>query len=351
MEKHRANNFDFLRFLAAFQVLVLHHVYLFFFPASAPPSYNWLDKILWNFPGVNIFFLISGYLIVQSLTNNEPKRFAIKRLKRIYPALFVCFLVTVCFMLVTGAMHGKFLLKTDFLKWGLAQLTVFQFYNPAFARQFGFGPPNGALWTICVELQFYVLMGLVWYGYLRNRSKTTQNLIFSLLFVVSGLFNYWFHNYLSPSSLVYKFSFVSIFSYLYFFCVGALVSVNRDTVQSMFKGRLLWWFVGFLMVCILITLLKLRYHRYEFNLLSVVMLVLLTGLVFSFAFSNKINTHKFIKGNDISYGMYLYQMPVLNLFVQLHINNGIWQFVGSLIVCIVFGIISWLIVEKPILKR
>jgi peptidoglycan/LPS O-acetylase OafA/YrhL len=43
-------------------------------------------------------------------------------------------------------------------KWIIAQMTFFQFWTPPMLRNWGVGTPNGSLWTIPVELQFYLLL-------------------------------------------------------------------------------------------------------------------------------------------------------------------------------------------------
>jgi len=78
------NNFNLVRLFACLQVLVLH-------------TYNFYNigentvflKILWLFPGVIIFFTISGFLITKSLENSTDCSFGLKRVFRIYPALVI----------------------------------------------------------------------------------------------------------------------------------------------------------------------------------------------------------------------------------------------------------------------
>ena len=84
MEKgFRVNNFDLLRIFAATEVLLLHS-----FTHLKLPFPVWF-KVLANFPGVPMFFVMSGFLISASYERNgELKNYFRNRILRIYPALW-----------------------------------------------------------------------------------------------------------------------------------------------------------------------------------------------------------------------------------------------------------------------
>ena len=84
----RINNFDLIRLFAAFQV-VLHHSNTHF---GLTKENCLFLKLTAAFPGVPIFFFISGYLISRSYEQTYSVRAYVKsRFLRIYPALWVCF--------------------------------------------------------------------------------------------------------------------------------------------------------------------------------------------------------------------------------------------------------------------
>jgi len=58
--------------------------------------------------------------------------------------------------MASGALTTSLISTPTFYGWIIGQLTVGQFYNPDALRHFGVGVLNGSLWTIPVELQFYV---------------------------------------------------------------------------------------------------------------------------------------------------------------------------------------------------
>lgn len=343
------NNFDLIRLVAAMQVLILHYINLFGYDGGKGSEI--VTRIICNFPGVNVFFIISGYLIFQSLDRNSPYVFAKKRFKRIYPALIVCFLFTIVLLISVNSLNFEELFSFDFIKWVLAQLTIFQFYNPDIIRDFGFSPPNGALWTISVELQFYLFIAVLWYFLLKKRSLKAQNIILITIFIFSAIYNNLFNRYLDPNGLAYKLSFVFVLSYLYFFMAGALIYINRDFFIEKFKGKALVWILLFVVVSSLLDYFQIIYHRYLFNGLSFAMLLLLIGLVFSVAYTKPQLSGNILKGNDISYGIYIYQMPILNLFFHLHLNTKFYQLLLSLAICIILGFMSWFLIERRVLKR
>jgi len=343
------NNFDLIRLIACIQVLLLHHIA--FFKLKDISTLDLIESGIWNFPGVNIFFIISGYLIFQSLERNDAVFFLKKRFLRLFPALIVCFILTVLLLFGFRALTIKEFLSFEFVKWTAAQLTFFQFYNPDIVRDFGFSPPNGALWTISVEIQFYLFIATLWYFFLKNRTLRTKNLILITLFVLSAAYNYFFNTYLLAEGLAYKLSFVFFLSYLYFFMAGAFFYINRDILITKLKGKALFWILCFIIATCLLNYFELRYYRYVFNGLSLAMLILLCGLVFSIAFTKVNLSQKLLKGNDVSYGIYIYQMPVLNLFFHLQKNTEPIQFLLSFAICIMMGILSWYLVEKNFLKR
>ena len=91
----RQNNFDIIRLLAAFQVMLghgMHHLKI--------SDNNVLFQLFSYFPGVLIFFTVSGYLIFASFDQNpDLKRYTVNRALRIFPALWICLAVTVLLLI------------------------------------------------------------------------------------------------------------------------------------------------------------------------------------------------------------------------------------------------------------
>lgn len=155
MTINRNNNFDLIRLIAAFQVLIWHgaeHLEVF------DKLYGFL-VILYQLPGVPIFFTISGFLISYSLERNnfELKKYFKNRSFRIFPALWVCTIITA---ILFSCFAKSFILK-DLVMWFLAQISFFQFYASPTLKTWGVGHPNGSLWSIAIELQFYLVLPVI----------------------------------------------------------------------------------------------------------------------------------------------------------------------------------------------
>ena len=146
------NCFDWVRIVVALIVFLGHFLTHFEVPSSI------LFEIAYFVRGVPVFFCLSGFFVARSVERYRPKEFYVRRFVRIYPAMWLCIAVNTVIILITYSVRPT--LKELLIYLG-TQLSVFQFYTGDWLRGYGVGVPNGALWTITVDIQFYLLAYLL----------------------------------------------------------------------------------------------------------------------------------------------------------------------------------------------
>lgn len=142
----RVPEIDALRFIAATAVVLYHFTYL---PrvagVTSPTAFGSLQSVTrFGYLGVNLFFIISGFVILWSAYARTTGEFVISRLARLYPSFWVCVLLT--------ALVAR-LASTDAisLRQLLANLTMVP-------GAVGIDYIDGVYWTLFVELKFYLLV-------------------------------------------------------------------------------------------------------------------------------------------------------------------------------------------------
>jgi len=144
---------DVLRFVAAFAVMSFH-----FMAASKSLWDEYPTKLFepvarlttLGILGVELFFLISGFVILMSVWGHTVGEFAVSRVSRLYPAYW--FAVLMIFIMYRFSGVAGFDPKLSDGEY-LLNLTMFQ-------GAFGVGHAGGVFWSLWVELRFYVLMAL-----------------------------------------------------------------------------------------------------------------------------------------------------------------------------------------------
>ncbi|MDH4944065.1 acyltransferase [Sulfurimonas sp. C5] len=332
------NNFDFLRILAAVSVLFFHTI-----DRLQIEVYNYIFDFFKLIPGVPIFFFISGFLISLSYSRSTSfMNYIKKRILRIYPALLVCLILSVLSLFIVGYLDSKIFFESKFWMWIFAQSTFVQFYNPDFLRSFGVGVLNGSLWTISVELQFYILIPIVYFFI--NKDIKKKNLYLLVLILFFSLVNLIFSNLkvgtFNEQTLIMKLMFVSFIPWFYMFLLGVLFQENKDRLHFLINAQ---WYTKLLIVSMCLLLYKLfGMNPITFVLLCIVIVI----LVFSFKrFSSLI-----FKGNDYSYGIYIYHAVIINFFVYFHLVKELKYFFFVYLLTFVFAFLSWHFIEKPFLK-
>ncbi len=146
MKKKRFRELDALRGLAAIMIVLFHYT-------MSRNEAHFGFKL--GVTGVDLFFMISGFVILLSLEHTKKSgQFIINRISRLYPTYWTC--VTITFTLLV--LHGIY--KMDFNRVSIVQylgnMTMFQFYLKI---------PNldGPYWTMIVEMLFYIFMVLLFH--------------------------------------------------------------------------------------------------------------------------------------------------------------------------------------------
>ena len=156
---------DGLRALAVLSVMLFH------LDASLLPG---------GFTGVDIFFVISGYVVARSLVNHSHSQFYSyivafyrRRVVRIFPALLFCLIVTtaIVVLFIPQAWLSKSISDTGlaaFLGW--SNIALASNSDTYFSPSVEFNPFVHT-WSLGVEEQFYVIFPVLFYFYLKGKTR------------------------------------------------------------------------------------------------------------------------------------------------------------------------------------
>lgn len=136
---------DSLRGIAAIMVMLFHYTYRYDTLVLSNTESTVLSIL--GHLGVELFFMISGFVILLSLTNTKSHRkFITSRFMRLFPTYWICIIFTFLAMLVLGFI-GEEISTVSFL------------FNLTMIHGF-FGVPDidGVYWTLRIELIFYAIM-------------------------------------------------------------------------------------------------------------------------------------------------------------------------------------------------
>jgi len=337
------NNFDLIRLLAALQVS-FHHLLgqLKVEPSGIMAS---ISKITILFPGVPIFFFVSGFLISKSYENNPRlSSYTKNRVLRIYPALILCVTLSVISVFFSGYFSSIDIPVPKFIFWILSQITIPGFYNPDFMRSYGSGVLDGPVWTISVELQLYILIPIVYK--LFTGFKKDFNKIIIILIIIFSIISYTYAVYYNIfyKQIWFKFIGISFLPWFYMFLLGVFFQINFTRMYKYLNNKLFYILGIFILIYYP---LHVWFEIRGGNTINPLIFILLATFIFSFAYSYKNISNKLIKHNDISYGIYLYHMPVCNWFINMGWLYNIVFVLLSMLLASMISCLSWIFVEKP----
>jgi peptidoglycan/LPS O-acetylase OafA/YrhL len=334
------NNFEFLRLIFAVFVLFTHSYML-----SGKSHYDFVDtstnfQIGFSYMGVRGFFIISGYLVFQSLMRSTDLiDYVWKRVLRIFPALLVVLALTVLLgPVVYEGLPGTYWSNPEVWTYfpRNAMLYTLQYSIKGIFDTTPYpNVINGSLWTICYEFTCY--MGLAFLLFFR---KWPWFIIQSLLLL----------GFLA-SSIADVFYFDILKNHWFFINAGHL-------------SGLLSYFLGGSVLA------AFRYERFKYHDIAIAIstVAILISIYFGvfrsgphFVFLPCVVIGLGIKSTpvlrdigekigDISYGIYIYGFPVQQFLMHFFALDYITLFFATLPTTFILGYLSWHLIEKRALK-
>ena len=331
---------DGLRGIAVSAIVVFH-----FFQESFRGGYL----------GVDIFFVISGFLITGHLVEKKYSfkylliNFYKKRAKRIFPALFVFFLISTFFLFA-------FLTKKDFLEYFLSLISAKTFWsNWYFWRDGGYWGSENELkpllhtWSLSVEEQFYLIYPLFIFIIFYIFNKIIKPIYFLVLLTVLSFGIWFFLNRIGGENP----AFFLLPTRIWQFGLGGIVAIIYLEKKINFKFNNSFIFI--LSLSLICLGLNLNILIHENRVLQTILVTIGTSLFFFFKSNNK-NFFFLILSNSpimwlgkISYSFYLYHWPIAVFLLYVYVGENIPFIVSTagLILSLLLAYLSYRFVELP----
>lgn len=310
-----------------------------------------------GFIGVDIFFVISGYLISAIILHQKVKNqfsikiFFISRIKRLLPVYY--------FFILAILLGGVFLFiphDMKILSEGVGQSLIFNSNNylSRLDDYFGVSSTENPIlhtWTLSIEMQFYLLWPFFWYFLLKIKKKWIN---FILICSILVLLSYSFYQieFKNAKNEMY----FSFFSRIPEFLLGAVLALNFSEIRAKIKDN----FSEFLSIfCIVVIFFSGYFFNEKINFPGFwVLLPCLATFFLILTLNSKVNiflsNRVFVHIGELSYSIYLWHWGVI-AFYRYYLNDynyvfSFYEFIFIALIVYVLSFLSYAYVETPFRK-
>ncbi|MGX7068391.1 acyltransferase family protein [Gemella bergeri] len=359
MNKHKyLPSIDSLRAIAVL-VVIIYHIDVNYLPGG--------------FLGVDLFFVLSGYLI-SSLIIKEYKKtgtlnlynFYIRRARRLLPAVY--FMITVVLIIITlfnGVLLNKSHLDAVF-GYIYTSNWWYIFHKLNYFDSFGSQSPFKHLWSLAIEEQFYIFFPLIFLIFNRKKKNNDNN------YKINKNFKYIVLGLISISLIVHILLFdINNVSRIYFgtdtrafsLLVGVMGAIlypmEKLSEKVTLKENRLYSLISLISIISLIVVMlytseyNIWLYRGGFLLVAVLCLVVIISTGRQHTFMSKILSFKpIVFIGKISYSLYLWHFPILVLTTPVSEIGSpkIFYVILRIVLTFIVATASYILIETPIRK-
>lgn len=356
MNKHRyLPSLDALRAIAVLSVIVYH----------INPNY-----LPGGFLGVDLFFVLSGYLITSLILNEYQEhnrvnfiKFYIKRARRLLPAVYVMISLVLVFMVV----FNNYLLEKSYIDALYAYIYSsnwwYIFNNLDYFDNFVSASPYKHLWSLAIEEQFYLLFPLLFLFLSKLNVKKDKLSIFKYALICLAVVSLGSHIFMfdiNSINRVYYGSDTRMFELL----IGAIFSIifpmeslsekmsKKDSDRYVLVAGIST--LIFIVSMFFVTEYSVFLYYGGFLLYALLFAVIIISVGHQQTKVSRIFSFKpLVYIGKISYSLYLWHFPVI-ILTTVNINTDSTNIIANifrLFLIFVLAILSYQYIETPIRKK
>jgi len=313
-----------------------------------------------GFIGVDIFFVLSGFLITTLLIQEfdasgsvSLKNFYMRRVLRLGPAL-VAFLIVFC--LVSFAVLSQENAQRNYV-----DAIISLAYLTNWARAFSIHPPDflGHTWSLSIEEQFYIVWPIILLTMLRVSKKRHHVVVVAVaIALLSWIFRVYLSMNAAPPERLYngldtRADTLMVGCTLGILLSSGLVSEKAKKILQKLLVVIAPFSVAFLLAFSMFSDSSdpQRYYYWGF----IVVALLTAALILDVLMNSQSIVKKFLAMRwlvwvgSISYGLYLWHYPIYRTMSALGFHDLDIITIGSLVTFIVAAL-SYYLMERPLLK-
>ena len=326
--------------------------------------------------GVALFFILSGLLLSQPFWKSilhgadwpNTRTYVIRRLARILPAYY---LTLTLLILLAGYWRypqawADILLHYSFL-FNYAEFSIFSI--------------NAPFWTLAVEVQFYVMLPLL-FLLLRRLTFRSMVIVLVLSSVAAYGLNYWLVvsvdkvilwpgssalTWVRPYGAVVTHSLLAHLPHFFIGVIGGAMLLHLKTDRPRYNEAgdyrfdAVFWLAFMLVFMLLSTELgdriQVPYGRYGLPLVPLLLGAMILVTPFTIAARTLLDSAPVRALGVMSYGVYIFHLPILRFVDRTMAERAVdaqvhWVYFGiiSLAMTLLAAAVSWLFIERPALR-
>ena len=374
-EDSRIAGLDGLRGIAALAVFGVHFNQIVGLDTTYGPVdlYRWFGNGEY---GVALFFGLSGFLLglpfwrakLEGHKFPSVRRYALRRVARILPAYYLCLLVLVLWSGIwrVPGTTADILLHITFL-FNYAEFSILSI-NPPF-------------WTLAVEMQFYLLLPLVFLGIWRLNLRRSMlalivlaaasyglhyGLMVSVTRVIDWPLSSW-QTWVRPYGAVLNHSLPGHLPHFLFGVLAGPIFIRLKNSGGAVVGawrfaESLFWLVALMILLLLATevggAIQIPFGRYGLPLVPLLITMVIVATPFTRIARAMLEAPPLRQLGSLSYGVYIYHLPCLTALDQYLRGQGMDAAEyplafggGAFVITVVAATVSYLLIERPVLAR